>query len=120
MDIETSEQLAFIPEQVESILMTVVDGILRTEVYLEEKVSHWVNTICDRSMQELHDLSKPFKYVVSCVIVQKNGAGFHIGHSAYWDISNDNICQVAWPTDKMREQQGSRMKCVVTVFGLSL
>lgn len=45
-------------------------------------------------MQELHDLSKPFKYVVSCVIVQKNGAGFHIGHSAYWDISNDNVCQV--------------------------
>lgn len=57
------------------------------------QVSHWVNAICDRSMQELHDLSKPFKYVVSCVIVQKNGAGFHIGHSAYWDISNDNICQ---------------------------
>lgn len=38
MDIETSEQLAFIPEQVESILMAVVDGVLRTEVYLEEKV----------------------------------------------------------------------------------
>lgn len=53
-----------------------------------------MNAICDRSMQELHDLSKPFKYVVSCVIVQKNGAGFHIGHSAYWDISNDNVCQV--------------------------
>lgn len=52
-----------------------------------------MNTICDRSMQELHDLSKPFKYVISCVIVQKNGAGFHIGHSAYWDISNDNVCQ---------------------------
>ena len=40
MDIETSEQLAFIPEQVESILMAVIDGILRTEVYLEEKVGH--------------------------------------------------------------------------------
>lgn len=38
MDIETSEQLAFIPEQVESILMTVIDGILRTEVYMEERV----------------------------------------------------------------------------------
>lgn len=45
-------------------------------------------------MQELHDVSKPFKYVVTCVIVQKNGAGFHIGHSAYWDMSNDNVCQV--------------------------
>lgn len=59
------------------------------------QVSHWVNTICDRSMQELHDLSKPFKYVVSCVIVQKNGAGFHVGHSAYWDMSNDNVCQAS-------------------------
>lgn len=42
MDIETSEQLAFIPEQVDSILMTVIDGILRTEVYLEEKVDHLI------------------------------------------------------------------------------
>lgn len=56
-------------------------------------MSHWVNAICDRSMQELHDLSKPFKYIVSCVIVQKNGAGFHLAHSAYWDMSNDNVCQ---------------------------
>lgn len=59
------------------------------------QVSHWVNTICDKSMQELHDLSKPFKYVISCVIVQKNGAGFHIGHSAYWDMINDNVCQAS-------------------------
>lgn len=73
-------------------------------------------------MQELHDLSKPFKYVVSCVIVQKNGAGFHIGHSAYWDISNDNICQVSCCLDwndpsfrKGRGREGSRDEglCVV-------
>ncbi|CAN0219850.1 unnamed protein product [Ascophyllum nodosum] len=120
MDIETSEQLVFIPEQVESIVMAVIDGILRTEIYIEEKASHWVNIICEKSMQELHDLGKPFKYVVSCAIVQKNGAGFHTGHSAYWDMTIDNLCQVAWPTEKMREQQGSRMKCIVTVFGLSL
>ncbi len=49
MDIETSEQLAFIPEQVESILMTVVDGILRTEVYLEEKVREGLH-VCSESM----------------------------------------------------------------------
>lgn len=39
MDIETSEQLAFIPEQVENILMAVIDSTLRTETYVEEKVS---------------------------------------------------------------------------------
>lgn len=40
MEIETSEQLAFIPEQVESIMMGVIDGVLKTEVYEEEKVGH--------------------------------------------------------------------------------
>ena len=59
-------------------------------------------------MQELHDLSKPFKYVVSCVIVQKNGAGFHIGHSAYWDISNDNICQVNMQIGASLKKEGDR------------
>lgn len=39
MEIETSEQLAFIPEQVENIMMGVIDGVLKTEVYFEEKVS---------------------------------------------------------------------------------
>lgn len=62
--------------------------------FVPSQVPHWVNSILDKSMQELHDLGKPFKYVVSCAIVQKNGAGFHVAHSAYWDLSNDNVCQV--------------------------
>ncbi|CAN0081322.1 unnamed protein product, partial [Phaeothamnion confervicola] len=115
-----SEQLAFIPEQVESLLMRAVEGVLKNEVYDESKVSQWVDSICDRSMLQLQELNKPFKYVVSCAIVQKCGAGFHAAHSAYWDISGDNMCQVSWPTEKMREQQGSRMKCIITAFGLSL
>lgn len=120
MDIEASEQAAFLPEQVETILMGAIEHVLKNEVYAEGKVQHWVDSICDKCMAELHELNKPFKYVVSAAIVQKNGAGFHAGHSAYWDISTDNMCQVSWPTDKMREQQGSRMRCVVTAFGLCL
>jgi dynein light chain Tctex-type 1 len=79
-----------------------------------------VDAICDKCMADLHELNKPFKYVVTAAVVQKNGAGVHAGHSAYWDSTNDNLCQVSWPTDKMREQQGSRMRCIVTAFGLSL
>jgi dynein light chain Tctex-type 1 len=87
---------------------------------VEAKSQHWVDAICDRCMAGLHGLNKPFKYVVTAAVVQKNGAGVHAGHSAYWDIGADNLCQVSWPTDKMREQQGSRIKCIVTAFGLSL
>ena len=71
-------------------------------------------------MEDLYKLNKPFKYVVTVAIVQKNGAGLRLGHSAFWDVSRDNLCQVAWPTEKMREQQGSRMRCIVTAFGLAL
>lgn len=45
---------------------------------------------------------------------------FHHIRRALRYVSPFVLRQVAWPTDKMREQQGSRMKCVVTVFGLSL
>lgn len=87
---------------------------------VDERVQHWVDEICDKCMAGLHELKKPFKYIVTCAIVQKNGAAFHTAHSAYWDIGSDNLSQVSWPTDKMREQQGSHMRCVVTAFGLAL
>ena len=87
---------------------------------VDEKVQGWVDEICESCMEGLHALKKPFKYIVTCAIVQKNGAAFHTAHSSYWDISSDNLCQVAWPTEKMREQQGSHMRCIVTAFGLTL
>ncbi|KAG5190464.1 Tctex-1 [Tribonema minus] len=120
MDIEASEQTAFLPEQVEGILMAAIDAVLKNEVYVEAKAQHWVDSICDKCMAGLHSLNKPFKYIVTAAVIQKNGAGVHAGHSAFWDIGSDNLCQVSWPTDKMREQQGSRIKCIVTAFGLSL
>jgi hypothetical protein len=51
--------------------------------------------------------------------VQKNGAGIHATHSCYWDMTNDNVALIKWPSDKQRDQN-NRMYCVVTVFGLSL
>ncbi|CAM9181211.1 unnamed protein product [Chrysoparadoxa australica] len=100
--------------------MAAVEAVLKSEVYDETKVSRWVDQVCDSCIAELHELNKPFKYIVSCAIIQRNGAGMHASHSAFWDMGNDNLCQISWPTDKMREQQGSRMKCIVTAFGLQL
>lgn len=58
---------------------------------------------------------------MTCLIVQKNGAGIHTTHSCYWDMTTDNVAIGKWPSDKQREQgSGSRMYCVVTVLGCSL
>lgn len=56
---------------------------------------------------------------VSCLIVQKNGAGIHATHSCYWDMANDNVAMARWPSEKQRDNN-SRMYAVVTVFGVSL
>ena len=32
-----------------------------------------------------------FLYVVTCVIMQKNGAGLHTASSCYWDNSTDGV-----------------------------
>ena len=50
---QSSEELAFIPEQVEPVLTTVIGGVLANEVYDEAKVDTWVDLICDGCMKGL-------------------------------------------------------------------
>lgn len=110
-DWQNSEDLAFIPEQVEPVLTTALASVLANEIYDDAKVGRWIDQICEKSIESLTSLNKPFKYVVTCVIIQKNGAGIHTAHSCYWDIGNDNCARVAYPLANKREVQDSRM-CV--------
>lgn len=68
---------------------------------------------------------------VTCVIIQKNGAGIHTAHSCYWDVGlvqfsslflahafihrNDNCARVAYPLANKREVQDSRMYAICQV-----
>mmetsp|Transcript_28386 Transcript_28386/g.87827 ORF Transcript_28386/g.87827 Transcript_28386/m.87827 type:complete len:124 (-) Transcript_28386:638-1009(-) len=115
-----SEEIAFIPEQVEPLLTTALASVLANEVYDEAKVASWIDSVCDKSMEALVSLNKPFKYIVTCIMLQKNGAGIHTGQSCFWDISNDNCARVAYPLANKREVQDSRMYCIVTCFGVSM
>ena len=42
-------------------------------------------------MKKLKDLNKPFKYIVTAVIMQKNGAGLHTATSCFWDNTTDGV-----------------------------
>ena len=35
--------------------------------------------------------------------MQKNGAGIHMGNSAYWDAANDNFVMARWPNEKRKD-----------------
>jgi dynein light chain Tctex-type 1 len=84
----------------------------------DRRVGTWVNAICEDVVAGLAELAKPFKFVVSCVIMQNIGAGMHSAHASYCDGINDGVVTVKWPTDKNKDQ--TALYCVVTVFGAAL
>mmetsp|Transcript_35772 Transcript_35772/g.36480 ORF Transcript_35772/g.36480 Transcript_35772/m.36480 type:complete len:121 (+) Transcript_35772:240-602(+) len=116
-DLQTSDELTFIPEQIEPIVYECIESVLKDKSYNDLHVQGWVDEICSRLTKDLIDTNKPFKYIVSCAIMQKNGAGLHVGHSAHWDAGNDNCLVTRWPNDK-RKDPNARVVCVISVFGL--
>lgn len=53
-----------------------------------------------------------FSPIVTCVVVQKNGAGVHTASSCFWDNATDGSCTVRW--------ENKTMYCIVSVFGLAI
>ena len=81
-------------------------------------VQIWTDEICSKLTKELVEANKPFKYIVTCVIQQKNGAGMHLAHSCYWDAVSDNVVTAKWPNDR-RKAPNARMTCFVSVYGVA-
>lgn len=104
-------------------------------MYNQAQINQWIDDICARVTKQLVDMNKPFKYLgtnfylkcehllidflsVSCMIMQKNGAGVHMSHSCFWDRTNDNVVIARWPSEK-RKDPNARMVCIVTIFGVA-
>jgi dynein light chain Tctex-type 1 len=115
---ETSDEVTFTPETVEPICYKAIKAVLKDKIYNPINVTPWVDEICSRVTKDLIDMNKPFKYLVSCMIMQKNGAGVHMGHSCFWDRTNDNVVVQRWPSER-RKDPNARMVCIVTVFGMA-
>ena len=69
--------------------------------------SRTVNLQLDSYLNFFHS-----QYIVTCTIMQKNGAGLHTASSCFWDNTTDGSCTVRW--------ENKTMYCIVSVFGLSL
>jgi len=68
----------------------------------------------DSCLKELQSLNRPYKYVLTCLLVQKTGAGLVSCSSTYWDSSGgkDGSVKVGW--------ENGTMHCIVSVFGVGV
>ena len=66
----------------------------------------------DSCLKELQSLNRPYKYIVTCIIMQKNGAGLDTASSLWFDTQKDGKVVVPW--------ENATMHVICTVFGLAL
>ena len=101
----------FLVEDVETVIKSALQSTLSEQTYEQEKLGQWSQQVIDNTLKGLAGMGKPFKYAVSCILLQKNGAPLHTAAGAFWDTKKDGICKVPW--------ENSTMHCIVTVFGLA-
>jgi len=107
-----TEETQFVVDEVSNVIKEAIETTIGGNSYTHAKVNTWTNGVVESCLASLTKLQKPFKYIVTCVIMQKNGAGLHTASSCYWDNSTDGSCTVRW--------ENKTMYCIVSVFGLAI
>ncbi|CEL98538.1 unnamed protein product [Vitrella brassicaformis CCMP3155] len=102
----------FVTEQVQEIAKHAINSTLTNVTYTREKVNQWCQQIIDSCLKELSKLDKPFKYCVTCIIMQKNGAPLHTAATAFWDTKTDGLCCMQVGNDTM--------DCIVTIYAMQI
>jgi dynein light chain Tctex-type 1 len=93
---EFDDDQDFNSEQVQKITENAVQAVIGGTqlVYQRDKVNQWTQQIIEQIIKELAKLCKNFKYVVTCIIQQNNGAGIQSAATAYWDTKTDGLISV--------------------------
>ncbi|XP_056332983.1 dynein light chain Tctex-type 1-like [Danio aesculapii] len=112
MDEDQSEETTFVVDEITTIIKETVETTNGNNSYQHEKINQWMSSIAEISLSQLTKLGKPFKYIVTCIILQKNGAGLHTASSCFWDNTTDGSCTVRW--------ENKTIYCIVSVFGLAI
>ncbi|KAI1301296.1 Dynein light chain Tctex-type 1 [Halotydeus destructor] len=102
----------FNSDEVQQSVKMVVEKLLGGNTFQQSKVNQWSNSIVEETLSYLTKQAKAFKYIVTSVIMQKNGAGLHTTASCYWDNTTDGSCIIRW--------ENKNIHCIVQVFAVAI
>ena len=102
----------FVADDASVLIQETIEQVLGGSSFQSSKIDAWTNQVIEQTLARLTGLDKAFKYLTTCAIMQKTGAGLHAATSCYWDASTDGSCTVKW--------ENKTMICSVTVFGLAV
>ena len=88
------------------LIEQAIEPVLGKQVYQAKKIHDWTSSIVEGVLKSLQAANKPFKYVVTCIIMQKNGAGLHTASGA----ESSNRERSLPPTGRAAPHQRSRAR----------
>lgn len=106
------DDVAFVSDEVNRIIKESIESSIGGNVYQHNRVNQWTTSVMEQCLNQLSKLGKPFKYIVTCIIMQKNGAGLQTASTCFFDSATDGSCAIRW--------ENKSMYCIVNVFGLGI
>ncbi|XP_061635565.1 dynein light chain Tctex-type 3-like [Phyllopteryx taeniolatus] len=102
---------SFNTEEADNIVKECIENVVANDDYNQNLVNKWTSAIVERCLTQLVKLGKQYKFIVTCALMQKTGAGLHTANSCYWDTAMDGSSTVRW--------ESRTMYCVVSVFAVA-
>ncbi|XP_053560601.1 dynein light chain Tctex-type 3 isoform X1 [Bombina bombina] len=112
MEEQNKVEATFNAEDASVIVKECVDVILSGVDYDESRVNEWMSSVIEQSLTHLVKMGKAYKYIVTCTVMQRRGAGLHTASSSFWDNTTDGSCTVRW--------ENRTIYCVVNVFAVAI
>ncbi|XP_054583339.1 dynein light chain Tctex-type 1-like [Eptesicus fuscus] len=100
-DYQSVEETTFVVDEVSNIVKEAIESAIGGKAYQHTKVNQWTTNVVEQTLSQLTKPGKPSKYIVTCIIMQKNGAGLHTASSCFWDSSTDGSCTGRWENKTM-------------------
>lgn len=100
-------------QEVQAIAKEALDTIIGNNAYQHLMTNQWSQQAVETITTNLVKLNKPYKYIVTCVIMQTNaGAGLSVSSTCYWDKTTDQSFTVRW--------ENKSVVTIVNVFAVAI
>lgn len=106
------EELSINSDKITEDMSNIVKAKLAQEKWHPKKVDGWIKDIVEVGLKALSEMKKPFKFVITCMVMQKNGGGLSTGFIGLWDNTRDGMVNVPFENETMH--------CITTVYFLKL
>ncbi|KPI89673.1 outer arm dynein-like protein [Leptomonas seymouri] len=97
-------------DSIQEDVSSLLHNKLANEQWNPMKVDGWIEDVVTSILKELADLKKPYKFIVTCVFMQRTGAALSNGFISLWDNTKDGMVHVPFENDSLH--------CLVTVYFL--